>query len=39
MVHNKEAIVIVIVIVIIIVIVKNSWHGSDTLARELFTFG
>jgi len=39
MVHNKEAIVIVIVIVIIIVIVKNSWHGSDTLAREIFTFG
>ena len=38
MVHNKEAIVIVIVIVII-VIVKNSWHGSDTLAREIFTFG
>ena len=39
MVHNKEAIVIAIVIVIIIVIVKNSWHGSDTLAREIFTFG
>jgi hypothetical protein len=37
MVHNKEAIVIVIVIVIIIV--KNSWHGSDTLAREIFTLG